>query len=521
MSTIYDAWHTGAPSEVFGSPIVQFALLLILSAAARLTVLRTTPLKLVNNLLFLSVLTFVLLSNGIRPYLADTKPEDLSWRIFTGVAKAVWWMAAALVLVSFVRIFLILERKPRDGRLLQDVVVGVVYLGAGLSIIGDVFGVPVGTLIATSGVFAIVLGLALQSTLNDVFSGITLNLGRPYSVGDWVALDDGIEGRVIETNWRSTHLLTATNDLTIVPNSTMAKRRLTNLTSPDRVHGTTVSLRLLATHRPSTIEQIMREVLLSSNVVLKVPPPSVGIVAVDADAVEVELSFRVAGIDLATQAKNEIFDLAFRHTKAAGLRLASHPGSIRIVSSEDTSVLATDEGGARRLIDALPLFATLTDDEKASLASGMNRLTFKQGKLLAFQESVMDSLMILRSGVAVVEKVGANGPIEIRRLAPGDFFGERGVLMGAPEPGNVRTLTQVVAYEARKDLVAAVMGERASLADELGQVLSRRLEMEKHLFDDHAVIEAHHPSTLSARIRHFFELQNGAGQHREIDAVDR
>ena len=80
-------------------------------------------------------------------------------------------MNAAWVLTGFARVFLIFERRPREGRLMQDLIVGLIYLSAALSIVAYVFSAPVGTLIATSGVFAIILGLALQSTLADVFSG--------------------------------------------------------------------------------------------------------------------------------------------------------------------------------------------------------------------------------------------------------------------------------------------------------------------------------------------------------------
>ena len=57
-------------------------------------------------------------------------------------------------------------------------------------------------LIATSGVFAVILGLAMQSTLSDVFSGIALNIGRSYAIGDWIALSGGIEGQVVERDYR-------------------------------------------------------------------------------------------------------------------------------------------------------------------------------------------------------------------------------------------------------------------------------------------------------------------------------
>ena len=44
-------------------------------------------------------------------------------------------------------------------------------------------------------------------------------------------LSDGIEGRVVETNWRATHLLNASNDLVVLPNSDLAKAQLTNLSA--------------------------------------------------------------------------------------------------------------------------------------------------------------------------------------------------------------------------------------------------------------------------------------------------
>ena len=129
----------------------------------------------------------------------------------------------------------------------MDLVVGVIYIGAILSVVAYVFNAPVGTLIATSGAVAIILGLALQSTLSDVFSGIALNLARPYGVGDSLQLGNGIEGKVMETNWRATHLLTGANDLVVVPNSDLAKARLTNLSSLSEATGVTLTVRFRPT----------------------------------------------------------------------------------------------------------------------------------------------------------------------------------------------------------------------------------------------------------------------------------
>ncbi len=497
-------------SHMLADPLFQFVVLVLLSTVARVIFGRNPTFRLIANIIFFALLTLLLVEHEIAPYTSDMgDATDLFRRVFVGVAKAVWWIGGAMVLASSVRLFLIFERKPREGRLLQDLVVAIVYLGAGLSVVAYVFGVPIGTLIATSGVFAIVLGLALQSTLNDVFSGIALNLGRHYSVGDWIVLDDGVQGRVVETNWRSTHLLNGTNDLVIVPNSALAKARLTNLTSPEEAHGVSLKIRLAPSISPATIEETMRTVLLSSNAILKSPTPVVSITGLDSNAVEFELSFRVSGLGEATAARNEVYDLVYRHAKAAGLQLAPPAGSPVPPVADPLEAAGKHPNSAWRLLNAIALFSTLTEDEKESLATDMKRLNFRKDALIATQDTSLTSLMIVRRGVAVVERIEGNEIIELARIAPGDLFGERGVLMGALEPANIRALTSVIVYEIAKDHLAAIMQQRPALAEELGLLLSRRIESEKHHFSAGVSAEGSHPTTLTTRIRHLFQIPHG------------
>ncbi|WP_457300866.1 mechanosensitive ion channel family protein, partial [Phyllobacterium sp. P5_D12] len=221
-------------SQAIVDPTIQAGTLAVVGVFTTRVGLRGFPkIRFAGQVFFFVALTVLLLYHGIVPYQEEPQASEAFERIFIALAKIIWWINAASALVGFVRVYLRFEGQPREGRLVQDLVVGLIYLGATLSVVAYVLGVPVGTLIATSGVFAIILGLAMQSTLSDVFSGIALNLGRPYSIGDWIVLNDKIEGRVVETNWRSTHLLNSTNDLVVLPNSFLAKVGLTNLSSPD------------------------------------------------------------------------------------------------------------------------------------------------------------------------------------------------------------------------------------------------------------------------------------------------
>jgi small-conductance mechanosensitive channel len=430
--------------------------------------------RLIIQIAFFLTMSVMLLNRHLVPYEpAGTNPTTPE-AILIGLVKLLWWLHLAWALIGFVRIYLVFERRPREARLLQDLVVGVVYAGMLLSILAFVFAVPVGTLIATSGVFAIILGLALQNTLSDLFSGIALNLGRPYVLGDWIVLSDGTEGRVVETNWRSTHLLTLAHNVVALPNSFLAKLGVTNVSNPDESHGVSLTVRLAPTRMPAIIVDVMRTVLLSSNSILKEPPPSVAISGLDATAIEVELSFRVARLDQRITARNEIFDLVYRHTKSTGLQLAM-PSSSSIAMT-DLPAEGTANPMPIDLIKAIPIFSHLTNDEQETLAATTSIRTYRKGEIIAREGEMLPSLMIVRAGVIVRQRGEDDAPIhEIGRLAPGDFFGETGLLAGMGERSTLRALSHVVVYEIDQNCFAPLLLDRPEMAEDLAENLSARI----------------------------------------------
>ena len=97
------------------------------------------------------------------------------------------------------------------------------------------------------------------------------------------------------------------------------------------------------------------------------------------------------------------FDLIYRHAKAAGLTLAAPTEAVgpAFPGSKADEVRLGFHTTPRRLLDSIPLFASLTEDEKEALALTMVRRTFRKGETLAEQGEVLKSLMIVRSGVVV------------------------------------------------------------------------------------------------------------------------
>lgn len=101
--------------------------------------------------------------------------------------------------------------------------------------VNNLFGVQLTPLLATSAAFSIILGLALQDTLGNLFAGISLQIDHTFEIGNWLEIMNGnnkIVGQVKELSWRSTVLVGFTDELIILPNKLVASSQVSNF-SPD------------------------------------------------------------------------------------------------------------------------------------------------------------------------------------------------------------------------------------------------------------------------------------------------
>ena len=429
--------------------------------------------RLVVQIAFFLVMSFLSIKGAIVPFVPERGDWTTARLLLIGAAKLLWWVHFAWALIGLVRIGLVLERQPREARLLQDVVVGVVYAGSLLSILAFVFAMPVGTLIATSGVFAIILGLALQTTLSDVFSGIALTLGRPYVLGDWIELGDGVEGRVVETDWRSTRLLTPSHNVVTLPNSLLAKQRLTNVSTPDESHALSVTVRLMPTQTPAVLIAAMGAALASCDGIAKDPTPLVIVRSLDAAAIELELVFRVASVPERIQARNAVVDLVDRHCRAAGLRWAM-PASSHLAAGllPGIGTGATAPWSALALFRAMQIFAFVSDEELHALAVSASVRSYRAGEVIARPGEMLPALMVIQAGTIVRLHTDASGiQREIDHLAPGDLLG--GACLPTTTGGStgLRASSHVTLLAIDPPKLASLLRDNPHLADAIAEKL--------------------------------------------------
>ena len=454
-------------------PLVVALFLFSLGGSLSHYLFRRYPIgRAIVRVIFLVILTIILLYAGVVPY----QPSVLTGAPLLDMAhaalKVAWWLWTAWFIVGFLRAFVVAERRPREAKLVQDLLAGLIYLTAVFAIVAYVFDLPVSGLLATSGAIAIILGLALQSTLSDVFSGVVLNFSRPYRPGDWISIDGSTDGRVLEMNWRATHVLTAKRDLAIFPNSMIAKAKVVNASSPSGIHGITITVQVDARTPPATSADILGHAVLNCRLILAAPAPLVVVKSISANLTEFEISFFVEELAHSSRAQNELFDWISRHLTAAGIALASSQSQPLWALEPADSKQA--KASAERAFDLVAIFVDLTEEERKTLAAKAQYKHYDEGDALVEPGTVLRSLFVIGAGVVSLTTAGLQGEMEVLRLGPGDHFGEIGMLTKRPAEATLKALVPVTTYELAKDDLAPVLAARPEVSYALCRALARR-----------------------------------------------
>jgi MscS family membrane protein len=130
-------------------------------------------------------------------------------------------------------------------------------------IILPLWGIDVTSVLLGAGVVGLVLGLALQETLGNIFSGISLLIEAPFRKGDLILLPDGRTSEVLQMGIRSTMLFSLDEQATIyVPNKGLATNTLINLTKPTPEQRYSIDVNIDGT---KNIAQIQEELFRISN----------------------------------------------------------------------------------------------------------------------------------------------------------------------------------------------------------------------------------------------------------------
>jgi small-conductance mechanosensitive channel/CRP-like cAMP-binding protein len=379
-------------------------------------------------------------------------------------------------------------------------------------------GWDVTALVATSAAVSIVLGLAMQETLANLFAGLALMIERPFEPGDWVRFGDRV-GRVTEVSWRAVKLrLIRAEDYLVVPNSVVAKHEIVNLSQPTPLHGQTLDVPVVLTEPPNRVRQALIEAALQVDGVLSDPLPRAGVLRFEPGAVYYRLTYWIQDFSRALDIEGQVPTHIWYAFRRAGIRL---PFPVSDVRWRDAALTETSEqqaelgrlGGLLRGVDFL---AALTSEEVERLAAGARLAPYPAGMTVVRQGDAGDSLFVIASGRVEVSahSVVGRGDRMLATLGAGDYFGEMSLLTGAPRSATCRSLEDAELLILTADALRPLLTHDPAAAERLSQAMARRKAHDEETVPVVAAGMAPAPPDLPhvllGRMRNFFGL-TGAG----------
>ena len=415
----------------------------------------------------------------------------------------IWWLLGARVLVAVMSFTLNRNRQWREARLFPDLTAAAIYTAAVLVVLISVLALPIGGLLATSGVLAIVLGLALQNTLADVFAGIAFGIEAPFNVGDRISLGDKTEGTVVQMNWRSIRILTDGDDEAIIPNSVVAKSDIVNRSFPTRVRSAFIELSCPATSNPERVIETLQQATLLCPPILPAPLSSAVLTCLGSTENRYRVIFSVSDTQHLSTTKDLLLRQARRQLYYSGLYF---PHAAEDIQRSDAST-AQPFHAVVPLLQDIVLFEALKPEQLVELAAHVNPRSLEPGEVLFAQGGKEATLFIVISGILQISQdTESSGQHTLGFIGAGDYVGEVSLLTGAPYAATATARTHCQLYGIDCNLIKRLLAANSDLYAEFDRSARRGLAILNRGVAVRATDDSARQSLLH-RIRAFFDTR--------------
>ena len=364
--------------------------------------------------------------------------------------------------------------------------------------------VNLGALFTTSAIFGVIFGLALQDTLGNFFSGISLQADRPFQVGDVITVGVQRHTGVVEgITWRAIKIRTFTNHVVIINNSTAAKEPI-EVGPRENLNARIVHFNTLYTDSPAKTIHVAREAVREADNVSQRVTPIVRIRNLGDNGVEYEVKYWLDDYakynDTDALVRQRIW-YAFRR---AGLNFAFPTRTLHVERKPKPGVLDGDGGAIIERLAAVDIFAPLSAEETGVLAQAAVSHVFAPGETVIRAGEPGSSMFVVHNGRVCVQ-INENGrPRTVATLNEGDFFGEMALFTGEPRTANVIALEETEVLEIGHAAMKTVFDTNPDLVESLSFIMAERRQGLATLTDASAA--PNESAGILSSIKRFFGL---------------
>ena len=359
----------------------------------------------------------------------------------------------------------------------KNIITAALYIAAILVLLPWVFGIQVTTVLTTSAILTVIIGLALQDLLGNLFAGVALNIEMPFRKGDWVQIGEHI-GAVKEISWRSTKISTLIHDLIVIPNSVVSKSVVQNFSLPTRRDILVLMMGVAYDAPPNKVRNVLKEACYHAKDVLNNPEPVIRVKEYGDSSINYELRVWIHEYSCYKDARDQVYSLIWYLFRRHNITIPYPVRDIHIKTAshkEDVERKALFEAQKARQLREVELFSSLDDEDIALLASESPSMRFGEGEMVVKQGDPGDSFFLIRSGkISIVVDGASNKRIALAELNEGSYLGATSLLTGEPRNATAIAATDTELLVISKETFNKVLVSKPEIASELGRLLAER-----------------------------------------------
>ena len=437
-----------------------------------------------------------------------------SWRNHVGAVVILLSTALVVALVNRYVWDLYFEKRRQTPipNFLREVIGGIIFLVTLLLVLS--YGYHAETqltgILAGSGVVAIVLGFAGQNFFANIIGGVSIQLNRPYKVGDWLKVGDTY-AEVREINWRSTRLCTNDAITLDIPNNEMVSHAIVNLSYPNRAHFMRLQMAAEYGAPPNRVKDALMRATIQVPGVEKDPPPQIFVSEYGDSGIIYQIKFTMTTHAGYYEVRDAIYTNAWYEFRRRKITI---PFPQRTLHIDRKPTRLADEGHreARQILRGEPIFECLNDAQLGEMVKEARLNQFGRGERVIQEGADGDSMFVLLRGTAEVSVSGNGSSIPVATLSAGDCFGEMSLLTGERRTATVRAETDCHVMEIGKPVMADILRQAPDCLERLSELLAKR-KMENEGVLKEAASQAQnqtkqreYTASFLNRLRTFFEL---------------
>ena len=436
------------------------------------------------------------------------------------VYDILWWIVpATLINLAIMRfVWAPLEQKTNRNipKIVTNSVIFLVYLLTFFGIIAYVFDQKLTSLLATSGVLAMIIGLAIQVNITNIFSGIVINVEQPFRIGDWIEIDHKYKGKVIDITWRTTRILTQQGNILCFPNSYTSESPINNYCYPDKHVWVKVVIHVNPTYSPEKIKKVCMDAMLSIDGLVKNTIPLIRF-QLSEWAADYILLFCINDYDKKMKYTSDVYERIWIHLNRIGIEPAIQRQEIHMFKGvKDRGEEALNP---LSILNEIDIFKSFTDEIKYNLSQKMSKHFYHPNEIIIQQGDQGDSLFIIVEGSVSVRIQIDEKQVEVDRMGASSFFGEMALLTGEPRNASIVSLSSCLLYEITKSDIAPFFKEFPEITEILSHELTRRIvhrQMKKDKYNAEQIDKVALNQSFVSKISNYFGLKKN-DQNNEKD----